>query len=239
MALVRLDKYLSSSLVISRKEAVGKIKKGMVTVNGKTVKSGDGKINTDCDEVCVAGTSLKFSEHLYIMLNKPAGLISSTDDKNEKTVMSLFDKNYAEKGLFPCGRLDKDTVGLLLMTTDGELAHNLLSPRHHAKKVYEVLCDKPFTQSDAVLLKDGIMMDGKKTKPAFVEISPDNNCFARITLTEGKFHEIKRLCFACSQKQVLSLKRISFAGLVLDESLEEGQWRFLTEAEIDLLKSGG
>ncbi len=170
------------------------------------------------------------------MLNKPQGLISSTDDASEKTVMSLFDKSYCDKGLFPCGRLDKDTVGLLIMTTDGALAHRLLSPKHHAQKLYFVKCDNAFTADDIALMKDGIMMDGKKTKPAILEICEDT-CCGKITLTEGKFHEIKRLCYACGKKEVLYLKRLSFGNIQLDENLEEGSWRHLTQEEIEILKS--
>ena len=168
------------------------------------------------------------------MLNKPAGLISSTE-RNDSSVLSLFDKAFADKGLFPCGRLDKDTVGLLIMTTDGELAHRLLSPKHHAEKTYYVECDKEFTEDDVSLMKEGIMMDGKKTKEAVLEILEDKNT-ALITLTEGKFHEIKRLCYACKQKDVTYLKRLTFGGIVLDENLEEGEWRNLTDEEIAILR---
>ena len=168
------------------------------------------------------------------MLNKPAGLISSTE-KNDSSVLSLFDKSYADKGLFPCGRLDKDTVGLLIMTTDGDLAHRLLSPKHHAEKTYYVECDKEFTDDDVALMEEGIMMDGKKTQPALLEILDDKST-ALITLTEGKFHEIKRLCYACRQKDVTYLKRLTFGGIVLDENLEEGEWRNLTEQELEILR---
>ena len=235
MAKVRLDKFISSALVISRKDAARLLKDGRIKVGGKVIKKGDEKVDDALDEVLFDGERLSFSENLYIMLNKPAGLISSTDDNRDKTVLSLFDKSFADKGLFPCGRLDKDTVGLLIMTTDGALAHRLLSPKHHAEKVYYVECDKEFCDDDTVLMRDGIMMDGKKTKPARLEILEGRKC-ARITLTEGKFHEIKRLCYACSQKEVLLLKRLSFGGIELDESLEEGEWRYLTEEELATLR---
>ena len=235
MASIRLDKLISSSLIVSRKDAVNLIKSGRVCVNGEILKKGDIKVDEQA-KITVDGKNIVYSDNIYIMLNKPSGLISSTDDNREKTVMSLFDKSYSDKGLFPCGRLDKDTVGLLIMTTDGTLAHKLLSPKHHAKKTYEVRCDKPFTLEDVQIMKDGIMMDGKRTKEALLEIQNDP-CFAKITLTEGKFHEIKRLCYACGQKEVLFLKRITFGGIVLDENLEEGQWRNLTESEIEMLKS--
>ncbi len=235
MNQIRLDRLISSSLIISRKDAATLIKSGRVCVDGEKVKKGDIKVAENAS-ITVDGKSICYSENIYIMLNKPAGLISSTDDNREKTVLSLFDKSYADKGLFPCGRLDKDTVGLLIMTTDGSLAHRLLSPKHHAEKLYFVRCDKPFSQDDILIMKDGIMMDGKKTKPAVLEICSDDSLCGKITLTEGKFHEIKRLCYACGQKEVLYLKRLSFCGITLDEKLEEGQWRNLTQSELEILR---
>ncbi len=234
MAQTRLDKYISSSLVISRRDAVKLLKEGRVALNGVIMKKGDQKVNTDKDEVLFDGERIGYVENFYIMLNKPAGLISATDDAGASTVLSLFDRSYADKGLFPCGRLDKNTVGLLIMTTDGALAHRLLSPKHHAEKLYYVECDKEFTEEDTDLLKEGIMMDGKKTKPAILEILEDRHC-GKITLTEGKFHEIKRLCYACNQKEVTYLKRLSFGGIELDEALAEGEWRNLTNEEIATL----
>lgn len=236
MAKVRLDKFISSTLVVSRKDAASLIKSGRVSVNGNNKLKGEDKVDDVLDEVLFDGKPVTFSENIYIMLNKPAGLISATDTEGSNTVLSLFDKNYANKGLFPCGRLDKDTVGLLIMTTDGELAHRLLSPKHHAEKTYYVECDKEFSESDITLMKEGILMDGKRTQPAVLEILEDKNT-ALITLTEGKFHEIKRLCYACKQKDVTYLKRLTFGGIVLDENLEEGEWRNLTDEEIAILQS--
>ena len=233
MAKVRLDKYISSTLVVSRKDAVSLIKSGRVSVNGNVKPKGDDKVDDSIDEVLFDGQKLTFAENIYIMLNKPRGLISATDGQG--TVLSLFDKAFSDKGLFPCGRLDKDTVGLLIMTTDGALAHRLLSPKHHAEKTYYVECDKEFTQDDVTLMKEGIMMDGKKTQPAVLEILDDPKT-ARITLTEGKYHEIKRLCYACRQKEVLLLKRLTFGGISLDESLSAGEWRELTDEELTILR---
>lgn len=235
MEKVRLDKFLSSSLIISRSDATEKIKKGLVTVNGSVEKSPNTKINPSSDDVFLSGSKVDFADEIYIMLNKPQGLISATS--GEDTVLSLFEKSYVDKGLFPCGRLDKNTTGLLIITTDGPLSHHLLSPKHHAEKIYDVVCDKEFTQKDVELMQNGIMMDGKMTKPALCVIDEQNKCRATITLTEGKFHQIKRFCYACGQKEVLSLKRTFFAGLHLDASLSEGQWRHLTQSEIDILKN--
>ena len=233
MAKVRLDKYISQTLVISRKDAVSLIKSGRVSVNGNVKPKGDDKVDDAADEVLFDGQRLTFAENIYIMLNKPRGLISATD--GEGTVLSLFDKAFANKGLFPCGRLDKDTTGLLIMTTDGALAHRLLSPKHHAEKTYYVECDKEFTEADITLMKEGIMMDGKKTKPAKLEILDDSKT-AHISITEGKYHEIKRLCYACGRKDVLLLKRLTFAGVSLDEDLSEGEWRELSDEELMTLR---
>ena len=233
MAKVRLDKYISSTLIVSRKDASSLIKSGRISVNGNNKLKSDDKVDDTLDKVLFDGEKITFCENIYIMLNKPSGLISATD--GEGTVLSLFEKVFADKGLFPCGRLDKDTVGLLIMTTDGELAHRLLSPKHHTEKTYYVECDKEFSNSDAALMKDGIMMDGKKTKPAALEIL-ENSKTARITLTEGKFHEIKRLCYACGRKEVLYLKRLTFGGIALDETLNEGEWRYLTDEELMTLR---
>lgn len=235
MPKVRLDKFISSTLIISRKDAASLIKSGRISVNGSLKVKGEDKVDDTADSVCLDGERITYEENIYIMLNKPKGLISSTDKNSDSTVLSLFDKSYADKGLFPCGRLDKDTVGLLIMTTDGALAHRLLSPKHHAEKQYYVECDKEFTHADIVLMKNGIMMDGKMTKSAVLEILDDKKT-AKITLTEGKYHEIKRLCYACQQKEVLFLKRLSFGGITLDEELSEGEWRNLTDEELITLR---
>ena len=236
MAASRIDKLISSCLVISRKDAVSLIRKGRVSIDNITVKTADTKADPDKNTIEIDGKAVYYREYIYIMLNKPRGLVCAASDARDKTVLSLFDKSYADKGLFSCGRLDKDTTGLLLMTTDGTLSHNLLSPKHHAEKVYFVKTDLPFTHEDAELMKNGIMMDGKKTKPAILEIT-DTPTEAYITLTEGKYHEIKRLCYACGRKEVISLHRTSFAGLSLDKNLLEGQWRELTKEEIALICS--
>ncbi len=233
--MIRLDKYIASSLVIGRREAAEIIRKGRVSVDGKIVKSADSKI--DDEKCCVEfdGKKLSYSEFIYIMLNKPAGLVCSSEDRKDTTVISIFPKEYTDKGISCVGRLDKDTTGLLLVTNDGSLAHNLLSPKHHAKKKYFVVCDKPFVENDIETMKKGIVIEGKNTLPAVLELTEDPLC-AYVTLTEGKFHEVKRLCYACGEKEVTQLKRTEFGGLLLDKDLPEGKWRFLTEKEINILK---
>lgn len=237
MSEIRLDKYISMSMTISRKDAANLIKASKVALNGKTVRKADEKIDPGADICTVCGKSLEYRENYYFMLNKPSGLVCAASDSRCETVLSLFPKSYTDKGLFCCGRLDKDTVGLLLLTTDGALSHRLLSPKHHAKKTYLVRTDAPFCSSDAKLMSDGIMMDGKKTAPAILEIDAEDPCTAKITLTEGKYHEIKRLCYACGRKEVLYLKRLTFGGLSLDETLKEGEYRELTKEETEILRA--
>ncbi len=234
--MVRLDKYISASLVISRKDASGLIRKGRVTVDGCLAKSADMKIDPDSSTVICDGEPLSYSEFIYIMLNKPKGLVCSSEDRRDNTVISLFPVEYTDKGISCVGRLDKDTTGLLLVTNDGALAHRLLSPKHHAEKKYFVTADKPFTEADIETMKKGIVIEGKNTAPALLELIHEKPECAYVTLTEGKFHEVKRLCYACGQKEVTALDRTEFAGLSLDPALAEGEWRLLTEDEINILK---
>lgn len=233
---MRLDKYIADTCVISRSEAGAWIRSGRVAVNGETVRKGEFSLNEKTAAVCLDGACLHFRPFLYLMMNKPAGVVSATDDRREETVLSLLPEPYRTKGLFPAGRLDKDTVGLLLLTNDGKNAHRLLSPKHHVEKVYDVVCDKPFAEEDKAVCRTGVPMDGKLTKPCTLEICPEDACRAYMTLTEGKYHEIKRLC-AYLGKTVTFLKRIRFGALTLDESLAPGEWRHLTDEEIQRLLS--
>jgi len=233
--VVRLDKLISATLVISRKDATIAIKKGRVTVNGEVMKKADAKVDADNDKITFDGESIAYSEHIYVMLNKPKGLVCASEDRKDNTVISLFPIEYTDKGISCVGRLDKDTTGLLIVTNDGALAHKLLSPKSQKEKVYYVTADKPFTEADKDTMLKGIVIEGKNTAPAklsLIEGQPEN---AYVTLTEGKFHEVKRLCYACGEKEVLELKRTEFCGLKLDEALDEGDWRNLTEDEIAIL----
>ncbi len=234
--LVRLDKYIASVLVVSRKDAAAFIKKGRITVNGVCAKSGDSKVDSEKDTVTFDGETLTYSEFLYFMLNKPKGFVCAAEDRRDGTVLELFPPEYRAKGISTVGRLDKDTTGLLIITNDGALTHALLSPKNHVEKTYLVTCDKPFCEGDKQTMLDGITIDGKQTAPARLELSEDAFT-ARVTLTEGKFHEVKRLCYACGEKEVTSLERLTFAGLALDETLDRGEWRELTGEELALLKS--
>ena len=233
--MVRLDKLISATLVISRKDATIAVKKGRVTVNGEVVKKADMKVDTEKDKITFDGESISYSEYIYIMLNKPKGLVCASEDRKDNTVISLFPVEYTDKGISCVGRLDKDTTGLLIVTNDGALAHKLLSPKYEKEKVYYVTADKPFAETDKETMLKGIVIEGKNTAPAKLELIPENPECAYVTLTEGKFHEVKRLCYACGEKQVLELKRTEFCGLSLDENLDEGEWRNLTEEEIEIL----
>ena len=232
---MRLDKYLSDALICSRSEADRYIKTGKITVDGKTVKKPDHKV-TEKNDICFNGEKLSYSEFIYIMMNKPRGVISATDDpKNiEKTVLSLLPENYLTKGLFPAGRLDKDTVGLLILTNDGKSAHRLLSPKHHVEKTYYVECDGDFAEKDIEICKNGVILDGELTKPCILTIDSEKKNCGTMVLTEGKYHEIKRICNHLG-KNVTFLERITFGNLSLDRSLERGMWRHLTREEVELL----
>lgn len=231
---MRLDKYLSDACIISRTQAVSAIRSGRVCVDGKTATKGDMKINENKAAVTLDGKPLSYSEFIYILMNKPAGVVSATDDLREKTVLSLLPENYATKGLFPAGRLDKDTVGLLVLTNDGKNAHRLLSPKHHVEKEYYVECDGDFEEGDIEVCLKGVTLDGELTKPCILKIDPQNKNCAHMILTEGKYHEIKRICGYLGKK-VTFLERVRFGALVLDPSLSRGQWRHMTNDEIALL----
>ncbi len=229
----RLDKFLCDLNIGTRSQVKSFIQKGMVSVNDSIIKKPETKI-TDTDCVCFQGHVLSTEEYAYFMLHKPAGVISATEDKSQATVLDYF-KDEACKNLYPVGRLDKDTEGLLLITNDGGLGHRLLSPRHHIPKTYYVELLHSPSNEEVHLLETGVDIGEKKlTLPAKVQILSDNT--VHITITEGKFHQIKRMFEAVNNK-VLYLKRISMGELTLDESLPKGDYRRLTKDEISYLKS--
>lgn len=234
-ALIRLDKFLADRTEFSRSQIKQKLKKNAVTVNGETISSAEYKINPKEDEICFEGNILNGGRYFYYMLNKPAGVVSATEDSREKTVISLLPADL-RKDIFPVGRLDKDTEGLLLLTNDGALAHDLLSPRKHVDKAYFVSLEHPASEEDVARFKDGMDIgDDKLTLPAKLELLEDKDCL--VTIREGRFHQIKRMFMACDNR-VVYLKRLSMGSLVLDDSLELGEYRPLTEEEIKQLKKG-
>lgn len=232
---MRLDKYVSDAVICTRSEADRLIKTGKISVDGKVIKKPDCKV-TEKNEILCNGERIHYSEFIYIMMNKPAGVISATDDpKNiEKTVLSLLPENYLTKGLFPAGRLDKDTVGLLVLTNDGKTAHKLLSPKYHVEKTYYVECDGDFLPEDIETCKKGVILDGELTKPCILTIDEEKKNCGTMVLTEGKYHEIKRICNHLG-KNVTFLERITFGPLSLDTTLERGEFRHLTAEEAKAL----
>ncbi|MBC1521482.1 rRNA pseudouridine synthase [Listeria aquatica] len=230
---MRLDKLLANMGIGTRKEVKGILKKGNVWVNGKQVKDGGLQVTPESDEVVVNGNMVQFSEFSYWMLNKPQGVVSATEDKVDRTVMDLFKPEDRRKGLFPVGRLDKDTEGLLLITNDGALSHQLLSPKKHVDKVYFVKVTGELTKEDQIAFENGVVfLDGYKALPAKLEILAAGE--ALVTIREGKFHQVKKMFEACGKK-VTYLKREKMASLELDESLPLGAYRPLTKQELDLL----
>ena len=227
---MRLDRYLASSRSGSRSEVKDHIRKGQVYVNKTVCKDPSFNVGSG-DEVCLQGKRVIYREHVYYMLNKPAGYVSATKDPGERTVIDLFPENE-RKGLFPVGRLDKDSVGLLIITDDGELSHRLMSPKNHIDKRYFIRTDEPLSEDDKTAFEEGITLsDGTKFKSAVLEISKDDPREAVVTISEGKYHQVKRMTQSCGKK-VLYLKRLSVGPLMLDPDLGEGMYRELTEEEI-------
>lgn len=223
---MRLDKFLTHTATLTRSEAAKAAKQGRITVDGKVARDTSFKIDPDISEIKLDGISIMYRRYTWIMMNKPEGVVSATEDGRDKTVIDLLPDQLRSLSLFPCGRLDRDTVGLILLTNDGELAHTLLSPKRHAEKKYIFTLARPYDKS--VPLETGILMDGKMTKPAVIEMSDELH--GSITLTEGKYHQIKRM-FERAGSEVTFLKRVSFGGIPLDSSLAPSEWRYLTEDE--------
>ena len=234
-ARIRLDKLISSTGEFSRKEVKSLISSGNVCVDGNIVRCPEEKYDPECVRITVNGNDLEYNEFIYLMLNKPAGYITSTKDPGGITVMELLPEKYRKRDMFPVGRLDKDSEGLLLITDNGSLAHRLLSPGKHVDKVYSIIVSGELTNDDLLKLEKGIILDdGYKCMPARLEISSENSSHALITVQEGKFHQVKRM-MASLGKPVLYLKRISMGSLKLDSSLMPGDHRLLDQAEIEEL----
>ena len=233
----RLDKFLCDSLNITRKEAKEAVKKGKVTINGEVVKKPECKLDADDDQVEFEHQPVIFEQFHYLMLHKPQGVVSATKDDHDKTVLDMIDEPFKDK-LFPVGRLDKDTEGLLLLTDDGMLAHELLSPKKHVDKVYFAKVANRFTDEEIKRFREGLDIgNGERAKEAFLEIvkAEEDQSEVLITITEGKFHQVKRMVKAVGS-EVLYLKRLSMGPLKLDEKLEIGTYRRLSEAELRELK---
>ena len=229
---MRLDKYLVAAGCCSRTEAKKIVRAGGVSINGIVPKSSDEKVDPIADEVVFCGKKVIYREFTYIMLNKPEGYVSATEDNREKTVLDLLPPEVNKTGLFPCGRLDKNTLGLMLITDDGDLAHQLLAPKKHVSKLYGFKCREELSDSDIQKLCEGVDIgEGYVTKPAMVVLNDNSRVEGRITIDEGKYHQIKRM-FEAVDNKITYLERLEFGALKLDGSLERGQWRYLTDAEI-------
>ena len=229
----RLDKRLANTGKWSRKEARELIRAGRAAVDGAVCRAPEARVE-ETAPVTVDGTPIGSQGPVYLMLNKPAGVVSPTDEPGAVTVLDLLGEDYQGMGLFPAGRLDKDTEGLLLLTNDGPLAHRLLSPRHHVDKVYYLEVDGVLDGGDVEAVRTGITLaDGYTCLPGELEPLPGGRS-ARITIHEGKYHQVKRM-LAARGKPVTYLRREAFGPLVLDQNLSKGGWRALTEEEIQTL----
>lgn len=235
----RLDKILVSQGIGSRKEVQKLIKKGEVSVNGEICKKIDFKSDAENDKISVNGQALNFSKYLYVMMNKPAGVVSATQDNFDKTVIDLLPEEYRRKGMFPAGRLDKDTEGLLIITDDGDFAHRMLSPKKHVEKKYIAVLDKGITEETVKRFEEGIIFaDGTKCLPAKLEISEKGDSKeAIVTICEGKFHQVKKMFISCGIN-VVHLKRISIGNLYLDSKLPIGECKLLTNLDKEAIFIG-
>ena len=236
MGKIRLDKFLADMGTGTRSQVKEFIRRGQVTVNGETAKRPELKVDPDEDQVCLQERTLTYQKHRYVMLHKPAGLVSATEDARERTVLELLPAE-ARRGLFPVGRLDKDTEGLLLLTDDGELAHRLLSPRKHVDKKYFARVAGRITGEDVRAFSRGMDIgDEKLTLPAALTVLSEGEEASEVsvTLREGRYHQIKRM-FETIGSRVLYLKRISMGPLLLDDDLKPGEYRELTREERALL----
>lgn len=238
MGSQRLDKIIASTGKWSRREAKELARRGLVTVNGVSVRCVEEKVDPEAAEIVVSGEALGYRRYTWVMLNKPAGYLSATEDGRGETVLDLLPRELQRQGLFPVGRLDKDTEGLLLLTNEGVLAHALLSPKRHVDKVYYARTAGRLTEEDCRAFAAGMSLgDGLQCLPARLEIlSAGEESEARVTLREGKFHQVKRM-LAARGKPVTYLERVEMGGLPLDPGLPRGAFRFLTEEEVAELRT--
>lgn len=238
MEVQRLDKLIASTGKFSRREVKNLVRQGLVLVNGQLARSPEEKVDGDTAEVVVNGETLTYRKFTWVMLNKPAGYLSATEDGRGATVLDLLPEELRRQNLFPVGRLDKDTEGLLLLTNEGVLAHDLLSPRRHVDKVYYTRVAGRLTEEDCQAFADGMTLDdGLQCQPAGLEIlrADETGSEAHVTLREGKFHQVKRM-LAFRGKPVQYLERIQMGNLTLDPSLARGAYRFLTDEETAKLR---
>lgn len=228
----RIDKIIATQTEYSRKDVKKLVLQKRVKLNGELVFKSDVKINEDKDIITIDGNKINIVENIYLILNKPAGYISATEDRTQKTVLDLIDNKYSHRELFPAGRLDKDTTGMMIITDDGIFAHNILAPKKHISKTYEVEIDIPVTEKMVKDFEEGIELNDGTCKRAILQIT--GKYTAIVVLTEGRYHQIKRM-FGCFGAKVTKLHRIAMGELKLPKDLNEGESRELLKEEIDLL----
>ncbi|MBQ7301941.1 MAG: rRNA pseudouridine synthase [Clostridia bacterium] len=236
---MRLDKYMSAAGVLSRKECAAAVKRGRILVDGIPAAKADIQVQPG-QAVTLDGVPVIYREYTYIMMHKPRGVVSATDDPGERTVLDLLPEQLRRLNLFPCGRLDKNTTGFVLLTSDGVLSHRVLAPKRHAEKVYRFTVKFPLSEDDVKTLEGGVSLSADSYAEEFLTapctVLPDEDRLGgRIVLTEGKYHQIKRMMEAV-HNQITSLARISFCGIDLDPELQPGEWRYLTAEEEAQLK---
>lgn len=230
----RIDKALSENLCITRKEAKKILSQSRVKVNSETCKKCDLKIDTENTVVEIDGKKVNLSQHIYIMMNKPAGVVSATTDVKDVSVVDILPPEFKRRNVFPAGRLDKDTVGFILLTNDGVFAHRILSPKNHIEKTYEADIQKNLSDDDIKRFENGITLsDGTTCLKAKCKMIADKK--AQVKIVEGKYHQIKRM-FAALDNKVLKLKRTSMGNLLLDENLLPGQCRIIDPQELKLIE---
>ena len=231
---MRLDKMLSECGIATRSECGKAARAGKITVNGIPVLKADCKVDPEVDRVIYCGSPVIYRKFVYLMLNKPDGYISATEDgRGDPVVTDLFPSEYRKKGIFPCGRLDKHTLGLMLLTNDGALSHKLLAPKSHVAKTYGFRVKFPLSQEDVTSLEGGVDIGGYLTKPCQVRLMGERE--GEIVLTEGKYHQIK-LMMQAVHNQITYLERLSFGPLSLDPALGRGEWRELSDEEVASLQ---
>lgn len=233
----RLDKILASQGTLSRRDVKEIMKKGRVSVNGNVVKDSSFKVDINKDEVCLDGEKILLKKHIYIMMNKPQGVVSASEGEKEETVVDLVPDELYRKGLFPAGRLDKDTTGFVLITDDGDFAHKILSPKNHIFKTYLARLNHKLSDTDIKMLETGITLgDGTILKEAKVEIVEQSDTpLVKIMICEGKYHQVKRM-FAAAGNKVVALHRSKMGGLELDSALNPGECREITPEEFQKIQ---
>ena len=233
--MTRLDKFICDNSGYSRSQIKKVIQKGGVFVNSVPVRTTDLKIDPEKDEVLVCGQKIEYRKFVYLMLNKPEGFVSATEDRREKTVLDLIGEEFSHRALFPAGRLDKDTVGFVLLTDDGDFAHRILSPKNHVPKTYLAQTDKPCDDEVVRAFNEGARLsDGTVCLKADLSFLNDEKTLCEVVICEGMYHQIKRMFASCGRK-VITLERVKMGALPLDPALKRGEYRELTKDELKLI----